>query len=306
MQSRQRGAGLFRAGLLAAGPARWARRPEHSERCLIPVHVCRRGDRDRFRDDRDRYERRGGGRDGRDDRGPRREDEDRRRDWRDSDRGEPREKKQDRDEAEEEATAVPEGGAGGDGAANGKKEPLSLEELLRKKQQEQEAEAKPVFLTKKQREELALQRRQEEAEAQRQRLAQLRQGLVAPSGGGRAGGGLGSPSSYQQRDDGRGGRDDRRGDRDRGRDDRRGDRDRDGRREERRDGDGVSGGAGKDDRERQRELELIKQQYLGGERKKKKVLKATERFKFVFDWDANEDTSRDLNPLYQNLHGELL
>lgn len=30
---------------------------------------------------------------------------------------------------------------------------------------------------------------------------------------------------------------------------------------------------------------------------------ATERMKFVFDWDANEDTSRDLNPLYQNLHG---
>ena len=57
------------------------------------------------------------------------------------------------------------------------------------------------------------------------------------------------------------------------------------------------------ERERQRELELIKQQYLGAEKQKKKVLKATERMKFVFDWDANEDTSRDLNPLYQNLHG---
>jgi ATP-dependent RNA helicase DDX23/PRP28 len=49
---------------------------------------------------------------------------------------------------------------------------------------------------------------------------------------------------------------------------------------------------------------MIKQQYLGGEKVKKKVLKATERMKFVFDWDADEDTSRDLNPLYQNLHGE--
>lgn len=100
------------------------------------------------------------------------------------------------------------------------------------------------------------------------------------------------------------------------------------------------------ERERQRELELIKQQYLGAEKQKKKVgrcearlalgplcacipeprgappppaatlrlrppaisapaqiLKATERMKFVFDWDAAEDTSRDLNPLYQNLHG---
>jgi hypothetical protein len=57
------------------------------------------------------------------------------------------------------------------------------------------------------------------------------------------------------------------------------------------------------ERERQRELELIKQQYLGAEKQKKKILKATERMKFVFDWDAEEDTSRDLNPLYQNLHG---
>lgn len=40
-------------------------------------------------------------------------------------------------------------------------QPLSLEELLKKRQAEQEAQAKPVFLTKKQREELALQRRQQ-------------------------------------------------------------------------------------------------------------------------------------------------
>lgn len=39
-------------------------------------------------------------------------------------------------------------------------QPLSLEELLRKRQAEKEAQAKPVFLTKQQREELALQRRQ--------------------------------------------------------------------------------------------------------------------------------------------------
>lgn len=38
-------------------------------------------------------------------------------------------------------------------------QPLSLEELLKKKQAEQAAQAKPVFLTKKQREELALQAR---------------------------------------------------------------------------------------------------------------------------------------------------
>lgn len=29
------------------------------------------------------------------------------------------------------------------------------------------------------------------------------------------------------------------------------------------------------------------------------MLKPSEKFKFSFDWDMNDDTSRDLNPLYQ-------
>jgi hypothetical protein len=36
---------------------------------------------------------------------------------------------------------------------------------------------------------------------------------------------------------------------------------------------------------------------------KKRSTKPSERMKFVFDWGAEEDTSRDLNPLYNNLHG---
>lgn len=58
----------------------------------------------------------------------------------------------------------------------------------------------------------------------------------------------------------------------------------------------------KDEREREKELELIRKQYLGGDREKKKVMKASEKFRFNFDWDNKEDTSRDLNPLYNNLH----
>jgi hypothetical protein len=57
------------------------------------------------------------------------------------------------------------------------------------------------------------------------------------------------------------------------------------------------------DREKAKELELIKQQYLGGEKVKKKILKPSEKFKFNFDWGADQDTSRDLNPLYQNTRG---
>ena len=50
-------------------------------------------------------------------------------------------------------------------------------------------------------------------------------------------------------------------------------------------------------------MELIKQQYLGGEKQKKRILRPSEKFRFNFDWDAADDTSRDLNPLYNNLHG---
>lgn len=51
------------------------------------------------------------------------------------------------------------------------------------------------------------------------------------------------------------------------------------------------------EKEKDRTLELIKQQYLGGEKQKKKVMRPTEKFRFNFDWEAAEDTSRDLNPL---------
>merc|ERR1712192_16629 len=47
-------------------------------------------------------------------------------------------------------------------------------------------------------------------------------------------------------------------------------------------------------------LEAIRVQYLGQKKQKKKVLKPSEKFKFSFDWDMNDDTSRDLNPLYQD------
>ena len=59
------------------------------------------------------------------------------------------------------------------------------------------------------------------------------------------------------------------------------------------------------EREREKELALIKAQYLGAEKKKKKVLKGAEKFKFNFDWEAGDDTSRDLNPLYNQTHGVL-
>lgn len=55
----------------------------------------------------------------------------------------------------------------------------------------------------------------------------------------------------------------------------------------------------------EQELELIRNSYLGGAAaKKKRVIKPSEKFAriFQFDWDATDDTSVDLNPLYAKRH----
>eukprot|EP00775_Hariotina_reticulata_P011586 gene11586-11730_t len=145
------------------------------------------------------------------------------------------------------------------GLANGKPkaEPLSLEELLKKKKEQQALEAKPKFLSKAEREALALQRRQQEAAGVRAQQDELRR-LQAV-----------------QQDELR--------------------RVERARRE-------VEQTRHKEDREKEKELELIRKQYLGGEKEKKKVMRASEKFRFNFDWDGKEDTSKDLNPLYNQLH----
>ena len=51
-----------------------------------------------------------------------------------------------------------------------KKQPLGIEEILRKKKEADEAAAKPKFLSKAQREKLALEKRQKEADEQRRRI----------------------------------------------------------------------------------------------------------------------------------------
>merc|ERR1712223_1131849 len=51
----------------------------------------------------------------------------------------------------------------------------------------------------------------------------------------------------------------------------------------------------------EKEKEAIKDRYLGAIKKKKRIRKLNDR-KFVFDWDAGEDTSYDYNPLYNEKH----
>ena len=43
------------------------------------------------------------------------------------------------------------------------------------------------------------------------------------------------------------------------------------------------------------------ERYLGIIKKKKRIRRMNDR-KFVFDWDAGEDTSNDYNPLYKERH----
>ncbi|RID66944.1 hypothetical protein BRARA_D02052 [Brassica rapa] len=165
---------------------------------------------------------------------------------------------------------------------------------------------KPVFLTKAQREELALKRRQDQISDQRLRREQLT---------------LPNPDDEDDRDRDRDR--DRERERDRGRDR---DRDRDRDRERERDRDRRERDREPDrrirerereeeakareaarveklvEREREKELDAIKEQYLGGKKPKKRVIRPSEKFRFSFDWENTEDTSRDMNALYQNPH----
>jgi ATP-dependent RNA helicase DDX23/PRP28 len=75
--------------------------------------------------------------------------------------------------------------------------------------------------------------------------------------------------------------------------DRRGDRDKE-------------GGSVSREEQRQKELEekekeAVKDRYLGMMKKKKRIRRLNDR-KFVFDWDAGEDTSTDYNPIYSDRH----
>jgi ATP-dependent RNA helicase DDX23/PRP28 len=44
---------------------------------------------------------------------------------------------------------------------------------------------------------------------------------------------------------------------------------------------------------------------MGTEKKKRKIRRMADK-KFVFDWDAMDDTSQDYNPIYANRHGAQL
>lgn len=184
-----------------------------------------------------------------------------------------------------------------------KAEPLSLEELLAKKKAEEAARSKPVFITKEQRVADALKRRQEQVAAQRAGNSANNQPRFGDTSS------MGAPPPPQQQQY----RDRLPPPRDRGmdnmeRNERQSYRDRDPRDR----GDNRRNNNNKDDdraentvshhpKDKDKEQEAIRERYLGITKKKRRVRRLNDR-KFVFDWDAGEDTSIDYNALYKERH----
>ncbi|KAJ3334483.1 hypothetical protein HDU93_007872 [Gonapodya sp. JEL0774] len=197
-----------------------------------------------------------------------------------------------------------------------KRVPLSLEEILAKKTEEKSATDKPKFLTKEERAQLAIERRQQEVEAEKQRQEEERKHRMeflkqAEELSNRAR----FDSRYDDRYPGGGRFRDERRDFPRGSDSRRPPDPRDSR--------GAANGRRDyqdsmdvDDRDSAPEdldegklkeltVEATRARYMGAEKKRRKLRKANER-KFVFDWDAGEDTSIDKDPLYAKRREGLL
>ncbi|KAG2420882.1 hypothetical protein HFD88_000496 [Aspergillus terreus] len=170
--------------------------------------------------------------------------------------------------------------------------PLSVEELVRKKREADAAAAKPKFLSKKEREKIALEKRAKEVEQSRRKTstngasdtASARSESATPNGvdrtasiptGPRAMRTSEAPPPPRPRHDSSS------------------------------NGNSNSNGTVDED-EAAAQAALVKQRYMGAETTssfsaKKKRKRTTDR-KFNFEWNAEEDTSRDYNPLYAQRH----
>ncbi|XP_059929423.1 probable ATP-dependent RNA helicase DDX23 [Gadus macrocephalus] len=157
-----------------------------------------------------------------------------------------------------------------------KAQPLSLEELLAKKKAEEEAEAKPKFLTKAEREAEAIKRREQQTEEKKKTIDEERKKRRVFQDTGRK-----MMEDPQERE--------RRERRERMERESNGNDEDDGRQKIR------------EEKDKGKELQAIKERYLGGLKKRRRTRHLNDR-KFVFEWDASEDTSIDYNPIYKEKH----
>ncbi|KAI0140883.1 DEAD-domain-containing protein [Hypoxylon sp. NC0597] len=193
------------------------------------------------------------------------------------------------------------GSNGTNGEASRRKEPLDIEEILRKKKEANEALAKPRFIPKAERERLAAEKQKEEEEKRKRKAEEEAQSKSSS----RSATTVESDRRYGDRRD----RDHTpavptgpRAMRQNGHD----------RRDvnDREDGDGRGKSKGKKGSTGEKrpapeeeEAALIRARYMGPEMNqstfsaKKKRRRTTEK-KFNFEWDAEEDTTQDHNPIY--------
>ena len=186
------------------------------------------------------------------------------------------------------------------GSGASKTQPLSIEELLAKKRAADEAAAKPKFLSKKERERIALEKREKEVAAAKQKEQSEKPVELPPVPNGHANGHRGPPTGPRHM----------------------------------RNGDVPKGPAAmrslpnkgydmapppppksvsivdgpkssKKGSQEDVEVEMIRQRYMGADTNtstfsaKKKRKRTTEK-KFNFEWNTEEDTSPDYNPIYSS------
>ena len=187
--------------------------------------------------------------------------------------------------------------------------PLSVEALLKKKKETDAAASKPKFLSKAQREKLAVEKRNKEIESEKQLSAKAEQGQKTNGSSAEKNVGNGNyndakivPTGPRAMRNGHANNGNNHYDMEpppRPKSVSFGPRDSSAPRGEKR---AVAAA----DEEAAAEAALFKQRYMGADQTsnfsaKKKRRRATDR-KFNFEWSAEEDTSGDYNPLYQHRH----
>lgn len=182
------------------------------------------------------------------------------------------------------------------GWASQKRQPPSIDDILKAKRDQEAAAAKPKFLSKSERERIALEKRQKEVEEAKKRRAASNGSFTATSENGHNGSSNGPSASSiptgprSMRADVPTGpsylRTQRGGDRDMA-------------------PPTIPEKKGKRPPPEDTEAAMIRQRYMGAEQNQstfsaKKKRKRTTEKKFNFEWNEEEDTSYDYNPIYQD------
>ncbi|CAH8459903.1 unnamed protein product [Heterobilharzia americana] len=159
-----------------------------------------------------------------------------------------------------------------------KRVPISLEELISRKKAEEAEQIKPKFISKEERIQEALRRRQAEVQAQREKQMEAfkKQTEYLESAKGLERKRRTEDFEERMRQY----------------------------RNSRNPGKRVAedSGTGNKQNSTVQEEQVIKERYLGQKRLTKRRPRRLNERKFVFDWDAADDTSQDYNPLYKEKH----